>query len=72
VVLRPGDPGGKPAWTLPTLRVVALGWRTMQQPGEFDARCSCGSGPIFVLVFFSLSDSKLIPTFCRRCRRSRC
>ena len=48
-------------WTLPALRVLALGWRTMRQPGEFDAPLFLWIWAIFVLVFFSLSDSKLIP-----------
>ena len=52
---------GSLPWTLSTLRVVALGWRTMQQPGEFDAPLFLWIWAIFVLVFFSLSDSKLIP-----------
>jgi 4-amino-4-deoxy-L-arabinose transferase-like glycosyltransferase len=52
---------GSLPWTLSTLRVVALGWRTMKQPGEFDTALFLWIWAIFVLVFFSLSDSKLIP-----------
>jgi 4-amino-4-deoxy-L-arabinose transferase-like glycosyltransferase len=52
---------GSLPWTLPTLRVVALGWRTMKLPGEFDTALFLWIWAIFVLVFFSLSDSKLIP-----------
>jgi 4-amino-4-deoxy-L-arabinose transferase-like glycosyltransferase len=52
---------GSLPWTLPTLRVLVLGWRTMKQPGEFDTALFLWIWAIFVLVFFSLSDSKLIP-----------
>jgi 4-amino-4-deoxy-L-arabinose transferase-like glycosyltransferase len=52
---------GSLPWTLPTLRVVMLGWRVMKQPGEFDTAQFLWIWAIFVLVFFSLSDSKLIP-----------
>jgi 4-amino-4-deoxy-L-arabinose transferase-like glycosyltransferase len=52
---------GSLPWTLPTLRVLTLGWRTLKQPGEFDTALFLWIWAIFVLVFFSLSDSKLIP-----------
>ncbi len=48
-------------WTLPALRVLGTGWRARSAPGEFNAALFLWIWVMFVLVFFSLSDSKLIP-----------
>lgn len=52
---------GSVPWTLSALRVLGLGWRRAAQPGEFDPALFLWIWVVFVLVFFSLSDSKLIP-----------
>jgi 4-amino-4-deoxy-L-arabinose transferase-like glycosyltransferase len=52
---------GSLPWTLPVLRVLGLGWRRVKPPGEFDPALFLWIWVIFVVVFFSLSDSKLIP-----------
>ena len=46
-------------WTLPVLRVLGSGWRRRGQ--GFDAPLFLRLWVLFALVFFSLSDSKLIP-----------
>jgi 4-amino-4-deoxy-L-arabinose transferase-like glycosyltransferase len=51
---------GSAPWTLSALRVVANGWRRERVDG-FDARSFLWTWVVFVLVFFSLSDSKLMP-----------
>jgi len=51
---------GSAPWTLSALRVVANGWRRERVEG-FDARSFLWTWVVFVLVFFSLSDSKLMP-----------
>jgi 4-amino-4-deoxy-L-arabinose transferase-like glycosyltransferase len=48
-------------WTLPALRVMFLGWRRPARGGAFDAALFLRIWVWFVLVFFSASDSKLIP-----------
>jgi 4-amino-4-deoxy-L-arabinose transferase-like glycosyltransferase len=48
-------------WTLSALRVLATGWRETAVTGEFNVRLFLWIWVVFVLVFFSLSDSKLIP-----------
>ncbi|WP_129780428.1 phospholipid carrier-dependent glycosyltransferase [Peristeroidobacter soli] len=53
------------AGTLPWLPQMAgalcNGWRTSHRPGQFDARRLLWVWCVFVLVFFSLSNSKLAP-----------
>ena len=53
------------AGTLPWLpqaaRALLTGWRATQPRGRFDAARVLWVGAAFVLVFFSLSDSKLAP-----------
>ncbi|MDB6083182.1 MAG: glycosyl transferase family 39, partial [Gammaproteobacteria bacterium] len=51
---------GSIPWTLSALRVTAGGWRRAL-PGKFDAGVFLWLWMAFVCVFFSLSDSKLIP-----------
>jgi 4-amino-4-deoxy-L-arabinose transferase-like glycosyltransferase len=48
-------------WTWVALRVLATGWRRQEPPGEFDVRRFLWLWVVFVLLFFSCSDSKLIP-----------
>jgi 4-amino-4-deoxy-L-arabinose transferase-like glycosyltransferase len=52
---------GSVPWTLSALRVAALGWRPSVLRGEFDHRRFLWAWMIFVIAFFSISDSKLIP-----------
>ena len=52
---------GSLPWTVPALRVLGSGWRRVKQPGEFDPALFLWIWMVFVLVFFSLSDSKLMP-----------
>ncbi len=51
---------GSAPWTLSVLRVMVLGWRRERDAG-FDARSFLWVWAVFVVVFFSLSDSKLMP-----------
>ena len=51
---------GSVPWTLSALRVVAVGWRRTAAAG-FDARLFLWIWVVFVVVFFSLSDSKMMP-----------
>ena len=51
---------GTAPWTLSALRVVASGWRRTGSSG-FDARLFLWLWAVFIVVFFSLSDSKLMP-----------
>jgi 4-amino-4-deoxy-L-arabinose transferase-like glycosyltransferase len=51
--------GGLP-WVLPALRALATGWRSAPIR-RFDPALFLRLWVLFVLVFFSLSDSKLIP-----------
>jgi 4-amino-4-deoxy-L-arabinose transferase-like glycosyltransferase len=48
-------------WTGVALRVLATGWRRQAPTGEFDDRRFLWLWVVFVLLFFSCSDSKLIP-----------
>lgn len=48
-------------WTVSAVRVLATGWRRHSPPGDFDARLFLWLWVAFVLVFFSVSDSKLVP-----------
>jgi 4-amino-4-deoxy-L-arabinose transferase-like glycosyltransferase len=41
--------------------VLATGWRLRAPPGQFDAQLFLWIWVVFILGFFSLSDSKLIP-----------
>ena len=50
---------GSMPWTLPALRALFQGWRRSVR--EFDAQLFLRFWVLFVLVFFSVSDSKLIP-----------
>jgi 4-amino-4-deoxy-L-arabinose transferase-like glycosyltransferase len=52
---------GSIPWTLSALRVVALSWRRRAPRGQFDPALFLWIWIAFVCVFFSLSDSKLIP-----------
>ncbi|MFI4890490.1 MAG: phospholipid carrier-dependent glycosyltransferase [Steroidobacterales bacterium] len=52
---------GSLPWTLPALRVVFTGWRTRGTPGEFNHGLFLWLWIVFIVGFFSLSDSKLIP-----------
>jgi len=51
---------GSVPWTLSALRVAAGGWRRTAAAG-FDARLFLWTWVAFVVVFFSMSDSKLMP-----------
>jgi len=48
-------------WLIPALRSIVTGWQTDVTRGSFNARRVLWIWSVFVLVFFSLSDSKLIP-----------
>jgi 4-amino-4-deoxy-L-arabinose transferase-like glycosyltransferase len=48
-------------WLIPALRSLLTGWQTDLARGSFNARRMLWIWSVFVLVFFSLSDSKLIP-----------
>jgi 4-amino-4-deoxy-L-arabinose transferase-like glycosyltransferase len=52
---------GSLPWLLPATRALAGGWRRSKTPGEFDARTFLWMWCVVVFVFFSMSDSKLIP-----------
>jgi 4-amino-4-deoxy-L-arabinose transferase-like glycosyltransferase len=52
---------GTVPWTVPALRVVAGGWRSRASRGRFDPTFFLWLWVLFVCVFFSLSDSKLMP-----------
>jgi len=52
---------GSLPWLLPAARALAHGWRSSKPPGEFDARAFLWLWCVVVFVFFSMSDSKLIP-----------
>jgi 4-amino-4-deoxy-L-arabinose transferase-like glycosyltransferase len=51
---------GSLPWTVPALRALATGWRRAPA-ARFDPALFLRLWVVFVLVFFSLSDSKLIP-----------
>jgi len=48
-------------WITQALRALAQGWQAGAERGRFDARRLLWVWSVFVLVFFSLSHSKLIP-----------
>jgi 4-amino-4-deoxy-L-arabinose transferase-like glycosyltransferase len=52
---------GSVPWTLPALRVVAVGWRRRVPRGQFQPVLFLWIWVVFICVFFSLSDSKLVP-----------
>jgi 4-amino-4-deoxy-L-arabinose transferase-like glycosyltransferase len=52
---------GTVPWTVSAVRVVATGWRAARSPGEFNAKLFLWIWVVFIGVFFSMSDSKLIP-----------
>ena len=52
---------GSLPWTVSALRVAAAGWRQRGGPRQFEPRLFLWFWVAFVCVFFSLSDSKLIP-----------
>ncbi|MGH8229478.1 MAG: phospholipid carrier-dependent glycosyltransferase, partial [Steroidobacteraceae bacterium] len=52
---------GSLPWIVPMVRALVTGWRAAQPRGRFDARRLLWVWSLVVLVFFSLSDSKLIP-----------
>jgi 4-amino-4-deoxy-L-arabinose transferase-like glycosyltransferase len=52
---------GTVPWTLTALRVVVGGWRRRTPVQGFDPALFLWIWVVFILVFFSLSDSKLMP-----------
>ena len=53
---------GSMPWTLPALRVLGSGWRRRNgSPAAFSPKLFLWIWVVFVGVFFSLSDSKLMP-----------
>ena len=52
---------GSLPWLPQATRALLTGWRAAQPRGTFDAARVLWVGAVFVLVFFSLSDSKLAP-----------
>ena len=52
---------GSLPWTVSALRVVGVGWRQRGPRGRFEPRLFLWMWVAFIGVFFSLSDSKLIP-----------
>jgi 4-amino-4-deoxy-L-arabinose transferase-like glycosyltransferase len=52
---------GSIPWTLSALRVISRSWRRRAADGQFDQTLFLWLWIVFVCVFFSLSDSKLIP-----------
>ena len=48
-------------WLVPALRSLGTGWRASSPPGTFDLRRFAWLWCLVVFVFFSASDSKLIP-----------
>ncbi|MDP9014430.1 MAG: glycosyltransferase family 39 protein [Pseudomonadota bacterium] len=52
---------GSIPWTVAAVRVAATGWRRRAPAGQFDHALFLWLWLVFVVVFFSLSDSKLIP-----------
>jgi 4-amino-4-deoxy-L-arabinose transferase-like glycosyltransferase len=52
---------GSLPWILPAGRALGSAWRRSPGPRDFDARGFLWVWCVVVLVFFSLSDSKLIP-----------
>lgn len=52
---------GSVPWTVPAMRVLGGGWRRGAPPGTFDPVLFLWIWVAFIGVFFSLSDSKLMP-----------
>ncbi len=52
---------GTVPWTIPALRVLLSGWRNAAPRGQFRPTLFLWIWVIFICVFFSLSDSKLMP-----------
>jgi 4-amino-4-deoxy-L-arabinose transferase-like glycosyltransferase len=52
---------GSMPWTLSALRVLGGGWRRRASPAAFDPALFLWIWVVFIGVFFSLSDSKLMP-----------
>jgi 4-amino-4-deoxy-L-arabinose transferase-like glycosyltransferase len=52
---------GTVPWTVPALRVIVAGWRSRAPPGQFNTSLFLWIWVLFIGVFFSLSDSKLMP-----------
>jgi len=52
---------GSVPWTLSALRVLGGGWRRRASPAAFDSTLFLWIWVVFIGVFFSLSDSKLMP-----------
>jgi len=52
---------GSIPWTVPALWMVAVGWRRRLPRGQFDPVLFLWVWVVFICLFFSLSDSKLIP-----------
>jgi len=50
---------GTVPWTVPALRVLATGWRAPR--GQFSPTLFLWIWVVFICVFFSISDSKLMP-----------
>jgi 4-amino-4-deoxy-L-arabinose transferase-like glycosyltransferase len=52
---------GTVPWTVPALRVIFSGWRDRALKGTFNSTFFLWIWVLFICVFFSLSDSKLMP-----------
>jgi 4-amino-4-deoxy-L-arabinose transferase-like glycosyltransferase len=52
---------GSVPWTLPALRALGAGWRRHASPAAFNPNLFLWIWVVFIGVFFSLSDSKLMP-----------
>ena len=52
---------GTVPWTVPALRVLVSGWRGRVPKGQFNPTLFLWIWVVFICVFFSLSDSKLMP-----------
>lgn len=52
---------GSMPWTLSALRALGGGWRRQAKPADFNPRLFLCIWVLFIGVFFSLSDSKLMP-----------
>jgi 4-amino-4-deoxy-L-arabinose transferase-like glycosyltransferase len=52
---------GSVPWTLPALRALGAGWRRHASPAAFNPSLFLWIWVVFIGVFFSLSDSKLMP-----------
>jgi 4-amino-4-deoxy-L-arabinose transferase-like glycosyltransferase len=48
-------------WTVSALRVLGGGWRVQRTPGRFNPSLFLWIWMVFIIGFFSLSDSKLMP-----------